>query len=184
MELSLARYWWVLLLRGIFALLFGALVIVWPMLALIWIVASFAVYALLDGAFAITAALTGGGGGHWWALLLEGVVGVTAGVLTLIWPEVTALALLWFIAAWAIATGVFEIVAAFRLRKVIEGEWLLALSGLLSVLFGIALFVFPTGGALALAWLIAAYALTFGVLMVALAFRLRALVRQTPVIVR
>ncbi len=159
------------------------MVIIWPILWWALVVASFAAYALLDGAFAIAAALTGRGAGHWWALLLEGVIGITAGVLTLFWPVVTGLALLWFIAAWAIATGVFEVVAAIRLRKEIAGEWLLALSGVLSVL-GVALFILPAEGALALAWLIAAYALTFGVLMVALAFRLRALARQTPVMVR
>jgi uncharacterized membrane protein HdeD (DUF308 family) len=184
MELSLARFWWVLLLRGVLAILFGVMVIIWPILWWALVVASFAAYALLDGAFAIAAALTGRGAGHGWALLLEGMIGITAGVLTLFWPVVTGLALLWFIAAWAIATGVFEVVAAIRLRKEIAGEWLLALSGILSVLFGVALFILPAEGALALAWLIAAYALTFGVLMVALAFRLRALARQTLAIVR
>jgi len=184
MEHSLARNWWVLLLRGVLAILFGIMVLIWPMLAWIVIVASFAVYALFDGVFAIAAAFGSRGGGHWWALMLEGVIGISAGVLTFFWPQITGLALLWFIAFWAIATGVLEIVAAFRLRREVAGEWFLALSGVLSVLFGLALIFLPAAGAVALAWLIAAYSLIFGVLMVALAFRLRAWARRTPFLVR
>jgi uncharacterized membrane protein HdeD (DUF308 family) len=177
MENSLARYWWVLALRGALAILFGALVVVWPALAWVVVVASFGAFALLDGVFAIVAAFAGGQG-RWWALLLEGVLGISAGVLTILWPGITQLALLFFIAYWAIATGVFEIVAAIRLRKVIEGEWALALSGFLSVLFGVALVILPGPGALAVAWLIAGYSLAFGVLMLVLAFRLRSFARQ------
>jgi uncharacterized membrane protein HdeD (DUF308 family) len=184
MELSLARNWWILLVRGILAIVFGVLVIVWPMLAWVVIVASFGAYALLDGTLALVSAISGRGGRHWWALALEGVVGIGAGVLTFYWPGATGLVLLWFIAYWAIATGVFEIFAAFRLRAEVQDEWLLALSGLLSVVFGAALILLPAAGALALAWLIAAYALLFGVLMVGLAFRLRRFVRQTPFIAR
>jgi len=173
---SLARYWWVLALRGVAAILFGALVIVWPALAWVVVVASFAAYAMMDGGFAIVSAFAGEG--RWWALLLEGVLGISAGVLTILWPGITQLVLLFFIAYWAIATGVFEIVAAIRLRKEIEGEWVLALSGVLSVLFGLALVILPGAGALAVAWLIAGYALAFGALMLAVAFRLRSFIRQ------
>jgi uncharacterized membrane protein HdeD (DUF308 family) len=177
MESSLARIWWVLALRGALAILFGVLVILWPALAWVVVVASFAAFALIDGAFAIVAAFAGGQG-RWWALLLEGVLGISAGVLTILWPGITQLVLLFFIAYWAIATGVFEIVAAIRLRKEIEGEWVLALSGVLSVLFGLALVILPGAGALAVAWLIAGYALAFGALMLAVAFRLRSFIRQ------
>jgi len=180
MEFSLARNWWVLALRGGLAILFGVLVIVWPFLAWLMVLASFAVYALLDGIFAIAAALTGRGQAPWWALMLEGVVGISAGVLTLFWPAVTEVALLFFIAFWAIATGVFEIVAAIRLRREIADEGFLAVSGVLSVLFGIALLAWPGAGALALAWLIAAYALSFGMLMLILAFQLRKFARHAP----
>ena len=168
---SLARYWWVLALRGVIAILFGAMVIVWPALGLLVLVALFAAYAMMDGVFAIVSAFAGQG--RRWALLLEGVFGISAGVLTLLWPGITALALLILIAYWAITTGVFEVVAAVRLRKEIEGEWALALSGILSVVFGVALLVMPGPGALAVAWLIAAYSLSFGVLLLVLAFRLR-----------
>jgi uncharacterized membrane protein HdeD (DUF308 family) len=106
-------------------------------------------------------------------LLLEGVLGISAGVLTILWPGITGLVLLFLIAYWAIATGIFEVVAAVRLRQEVAGEWLLALSGVVSVLFGVALLIWPAAGALAVAWLIAAYALASGALMLGLAFRLR-----------
>jgi uncharacterized membrane protein HdeD (DUF308 family) len=184
MEPSLARNWWVLLIRGILAILFGILVIVWPALAWIYIVASFAAYALIDGIFALASAFNGRGGNHWWALVLEGIVGITAGVLTFLFPAATELVLLWFIAFWAIGTGIFEMLAAFRMRMEVEGEWLLALSGILSVVFGVALILVPGAGALMLAWLVAAYALVFGVLMVGLALRLLSWRRRHPFIVR
>jgi len=178
MVFSLARNWWVLALRGVLALLFGVLVFLWPGLAWIVVVATFAAFALVDGTLAIVVAFTGQGQAPWWALLLEGLFGISAGVLTFLWPGLTELALLFFIAYWAIATGVFEVIAAIRLRKEIEGEWLLALSGILSVLFGIALVIMPGPGALAVAWLIGGYSFAFGVLMLVLAFRLRSLAKH------
>jgi len=178
MERTLARVWWALALRGALAILFGALVFFWPVIGWVAVVASFGAFALIDGTFAIVAALSGQAPGRWWALLLEGLLGISAGAITLFWPGLTALALLYFIAFWAIATGVFEVVAAIRLRKEIEGEWALALSGVLSVLFGMGLVAFPGAGALAVAWLIGAYSLAFGALMLALAFRLRGLARH------
>jgi uncharacterized membrane protein HdeD (DUF308 family) len=184
MEHSLVRNWWVVLLRGVLAILFGVMVLIWPLLGLVLMVASFGAYALLDGIFAIGAAFSSHGRGHAWALLLEGVVGIAAGVLTFFWPVVTGVALLMFIGVWAIATGVFEIIAAFRLRRAVAGEWMLALSGVLSVAFGLVLVFLPGVGALAVAWLIAAYALLFGVLMVGLAFQLRGFARRTPLITR
>ncbi|MGZ3433904.1 MAG: HdeD family acid-resistance protein, partial [Isosphaeraceae bacterium] len=135
-----------------------------------------------DGVFAIAAAVVGTTVGMpWWALLLEGVCGIAVGVLTFAWPGITALVLLYLIAFWAVVTGVFEMVAAIRLRKEIHGEWLLALSGVLSVLFGVALVVNPAAGALAVVWLIGAYAIAFGVLLIALGFRLRNWLRRVRV---
>jgi uncharacterized membrane protein HdeD (DUF308 family) len=163
----------VLALRGVVSIAFGVLVVLWPMLAWVVVVASFAAFALVDGFFALAAALTGQARGHWWALMLEGLLGITAGVLTFFWPGVTGLMLLFLIAYWAIATGIFEIVAAFRLRREIFGEWALALSGILSVLFGLALLILPGPGALAVAWLIAGYSFAAGIVYLVLAFRLR-----------
>src|SRR4051794_34974783 len=142
MVMILARNWWALALRGLFAVLFGIAAFAWPGITLGALVLLYGAYAFVDGVFAIAAALAGRTEGlPWWALLLEGVFGIAAGVIAFAWPGITALALLFLISAWAVVTGVFEIVAAVRLRKEIRGEWLLALSGVLSVLFGVALVV-------------------------------------------
>ena len=176
MSVILVRNWWSLLLRGLFAVLFGVLAFVWPGLTLTVLALLFGAYALVDGIFAVIAALNAPAGyEHRWVLLLEGVVGVIVGMLTFFWPGLTALALLYFIAAWAVVTGVLEVVAAVRLREVIRHEWLLVLGGSLSVLFGLALILMPVAGALAVVWLIGAYAVAFGVLLMALALRLRRL---------
>ncbi|MDP9364296.1 MAG: DUF308 domain-containing protein [Chloroflexota bacterium] len=169
---TLARSWWTLVLRGALAVLFGIVAWLFPDLTVGALVLLFGAYALVDGAFALVAAFSGGGGRRG-ALLLEGILGIAAGVLTIIWPDLTATALLFFIAAWAIITGVFEIVAAIELRCQIEGELLLALAGVASILFGVLAFIFPTGGALAVVWMIGSYAILFGVVLIALGFRLR-----------
>ena len=173
---TITHYWWVILLRGIFAILFGIAAFIWPGLTIEVLVLLFGAYALLDG---ILAAIVGiqqyGENERWWAVLLEGIAGIALGVLTLFWPGTTATVLLAFIAAWAIVTGVIEIVAAIQLRKVIQGEWMMILAGAASVLFGVLLVLQPTAGALALIWLIGAYAIVFGVLLSILAFELRRL---------
>jgi uncharacterized membrane protein HdeD (DUF308 family) len=174
---TLTRYWWAVALRGAVALLFGLLALIWPGITVIVLVALFGAYALVDGAFALGTAIFGrrdGAGGRGW-LVVEGIAGIAVGILTFAWPGVTALVLLWLIAAWALVTGVLEIVAAVRLRREIQGEWVLALSGVLSVLFGIVLIVWPAAGALAVVFLIAIYAIVFGVVLLALALRLRRL---------
>jgi uncharacterized membrane protein HdeD (DUF308 family) len=174
MVMVLARNWWALVLRGLFAVLFGITAFAWPGITLGALVLLYGAYSLVDGVFAVAAALVGRPRGMpWWALLLEGLAGIAVGIMTVAWPGITALVLLYLIAAWAVATGVFEIVAAIRLRKEIRGEWILALSGVLSVLFGLALVVNPGAGALAVVWLIGAYAIAFGILLIALGFRLR-----------
>jgi uncharacterized membrane protein HdeD (DUF308 family) len=174
MLVVLARNWWTLVLRGVLAILFGVMAFVWPGLTLGALVLLFGAYAFVDGAFAIAAALAGRTGGiPWWALLVEGLIGIGAGIATAVWPGITALTLLYVIAAWALATGVFEIVAAIRLRREIVGEWVLVLSGVLSILLGVGLALFPGTGALALVWYVGAYAIVFGVLLIALGLRLR-----------
>jgi uncharacterized membrane protein HdeD (DUF308 family) len=171
MVVGLARNWWAVALRGLFAVLFGVMALVWPGITLEVLVWLYGAYALADGIFAVIAALSGAG--ETWLLLLEGVVGIAAGVVTFLWPGITALILLFLIAGWAIVTGIFEIMAALRLRRTIRGEFWLVLSGILSVLFGLFLAIWPGEGALAVVWVIGLYAILFGVTLLALGFRLR-----------
>jgi len=169
---TLAQNWWTLVLRGVAAVIFGILAYVWPGITFTVLVLFFGAYALWDGVFALIAAFRTQAERRW-PLVLEGLVGIAAGVLTFIWPGAATLALLLIIGAWAFVTGIFEIVAAIRLREEIEGEWLLLISGLLSVLFGIALAIWPAAGLVAVTWLIGAYSIIFGVLLIVLGFRLR-----------
>jgi uncharacterized membrane protein HdeD (DUF308 family) len=179
MVIVLARNWWALALRGFLAVLFGIMAFALPGITLGALVLLYGAYALIDGIFAIAAALVGRTGGlPWWALLVEGLVGIAVGVMTFAWPGITALVLLYLIAAWAVVTGVLEIAAAIQLRREVRGEWLLALSGVLSVLFGLALVINPGAGALAVVWLIGAYAIAFGALLLVLGFRLRSFSRR------
>ena len=168
---TLARNWWALALRGLVAVLFGLLTFFVPAITLVTLVLLFGVYALLDGLFNVIAFLRVPA--HHWALLIEGVIGIAAGILTFAWPAITAIALLYVIAFWAIFTGIFEIIAGIRLRKAITNEWLLLMLGVPSLLFGMLILFAPGAGALAIVLWIGAYALVFGVSMLALAFRLR-----------
>ena len=171
--------WWALVLRGLAAIGFGVLAFLWPHITLTALVFLWGAYALVDGVLAIAAGVKSHGENkRWWVLLLEGILGVAAGVIAFVIPGITALVLLIVIAAWAMVTGVFEIAAAIQLRKFIKGEWLLALAGVASVLFGFALLLNPSAGAIALVWLIGAYAIVFGVLLIGLGLRLHSLVRS------
>jgi uncharacterized membrane protein HdeD (DUF308 family) len=170
----LSHNWWAIALRGVVAIAFGLLALFLPGLTLLSLVFLFAAYAIVDGAFSIVSgARRRPGRGRDWLLVLGGILGIVAGVIAFLWPGITTLVLLLIIAAWAIVTGVAEIVAAFRLRKEIEGEWLLVLDGAVSVVFGLFLALFPGAGALALVWLIAFFAIASGVMLLVLAFRLR-----------
>lgn len=176
----LSRNWWALALRGLAAILFGILAFAWPGITLFVLVIFFGAYLLVDGIFAIVAAVRAAGEeARWWLLLIEGVLGVVAGLVAFFWPGLTALALLYLVAAWAIVTGIMEIVGAIRLRQEIVGEWALILSGVLSFIFGVLLVVIPArAGLLSLTWLIGIYAIAFGVIMLVLAFRVRGLARS------
>ena len=170
----LARNWWLVILRGVAALIFGLLTLFNPPASLAVMILFFGAYALVYGAFAIFTAIANRRGERYWmALLVGGLASLALGVLTFLMPGVTALVLLYFIAAWALLTGISEIVAGIRLRKVIRGEWLLVLTGVLSIVFGVLLFVYPGAGALAVTLWIGAYATVIGILLIALGFRLR-----------
>jgi uncharacterized membrane protein HdeD (DUF308 family) len=169
----LARYWWLIMLRGIAAFVFGVLAFIWPGITLVTLILFWGAFMLVDGVLALANAIMGGGMGSRWWLALVGLAGVAAGVMTFLWPGVTALVLLWFMASWAIVLGIFQIIGAIQLRKEIDNEWTLILSGVVSVLFGVILFVAPGAGALGLVWVIAAYAIIFGVLMVMAGLRLK-----------
>lgn len=173
MLMTLARNWWAMALRGLAALIFGIAALIWPQATLTILILLFGVYAIADGILSIIAILRDRTYYQWWLLLLEGIVGITAGVLTFIWPEITGLVLLYVIAAWAIVTGILEIVAAIRLREEMTGEWLLILGGIVSVIFGVLLVIQPQAGALAVAWIIGIYAIFFGIVLLILSLRLR-----------
>jgi uncharacterized membrane protein HdeD (DUF308 family) len=176
---KISRNWWMFALRGLAAIIFGVVALILPEQALQALVLVFGAYALADGIFAMFAGIAARRYfERWWAMLLEGVAGVVIGLLTFFWPSITALALLYFIGAWALITGIFEIVTAIQLRRVITGEWMLILGGLLSILFGVLLFVFPAAGAVSVIWVIGMYAVVFGILEIIFAFRLHSLRRE------
>lgn len=167
--------WWLVCLRGLVAVMFALMTFVLPGISLAGLVLAFGAYAFADGVLTIVGAVRRRPStGPRWLTILNGLVGVSAGVATVLWPELTALALVFLIASWAIVGGVFEIVAAIRLRKEIQGEWLLALSGVLSIALGVSLVLFPGPGALALVIWMGAYSLVAGIALFALGVRLRA----------
>jgi uncharacterized membrane protein HdeD (DUF308 family) len=182
MLLLYAATWWSMILRGIAAIAFGILAFLWPGITLTALVFLWGAYALVDGVVAIAAGVKSHGEyKRWWLLLLEGLLSIVAGILAFALPGITALLLLVLIAVWAIVTGFFEIAAAIQLRKQIRGEWFLVLAGVCSILFGVLMLVNPFAGALAVVWLIGAYAVVFGALLVALGVRLHGLVKsQSP----
>jgi uncharacterized membrane protein HdeD (DUF308 family) len=180
MHLILAKNWWSLLLRGLVAIAFAVITLVSPGITLSALVLLFGAYALVDGVLSIVGAVRAARAHErWGVLVLEGLAGIAAFVITMVAPIVTALAMVWLVAAWAIVTGALEIMAAVKLRKLISHEWLLALGGVVSLILGILLIAMPVAGALALALWIGAYAFVFGVLMIALAFRLRTWTRSS-----
>src|SRR3712207_345107 len=171
---DLAPSWWALALRGLVAVLFGLAALFLPGLVLEVLILLFGAYALVDGILAIVAALESSGRGMRRPLLLiEGAIGILFGIVALFWPGLTALALLYVVAFWAIFMGIARIVMAIMLRREIENEWSIALSGVLSVILGIVLLLLPGAGLLAYTWLIGLLALAVGVALIYYAFRVR-----------
>src|ERR671910_2665106 len=170
-----AGHWWALALRGAIAIVFGLAALLRPGIALEALILLFGAYALVDGVFAIVGIFGGTRGGTpRWLLLIEGIAGILAGLIAFVLPGLTAVVLLYLIAAWAVVTGIFEIATAIRLRQEIRGEWALIIGGALSVLFGVILAVVsPFAAILSLTWLIGVYAVAFGILMLITAFQVR-----------
>ena len=175
----LGRIWWLAALRGVAAVIFGILALAYPGMTLVTLVLFFGAYVLVDGIASVATSIT-----NWrerddhWLMLLSGIAGIGIGIVTFRTPELTALILLMYIAAWALVIGVIQVAAAIRLRKEIEGELWLAASGILSILFAFALWLFPGAGALSLIWLIGGYAIVFGVMLIALSLKLRGWIQQ------
>lgn len=170
---GLAKNWWLILLRGLCAILFGILTFAWPGVTLFTLVILYGAFAFADGILSLIASIRGGAPAPRWWLALVGILGIAVGILTVLWPGITGIVLLFFIAGWAIANGIMEIIGAIRLRKEIDDEWWLIASGVLSVLFGVMIALRPGAGALALVFVIGTFAIIYGVMLVAFAFRLR-----------
>jgi uncharacterized membrane protein HdeD (DUF308 family) len=175
----LSRYWWITLLRGVFWILFALAIFLMPGVSLLTLTLMFGFFVLLDGVTKVASAFSGR---HeyvnWWVQLVAGLAGILVGILTFVSPGTTVLALILYIAIWAIATGILEIVTAIHLRKEIEGEFWLVLAGLATVVFGVLLVARPGVGALTVLWMIAAYALVIGVTLIVVAFRARSFVNR------
>jgi uncharacterized membrane protein HdeD (DUF308 family) len=176
---KLFHNWWLFGVRGVVAIIFGIMALVWPESMKVALVLLFGAFVLIDGCFAVaTSIATRKYFERWWALLLEGLVGIVIGLMAFFQTDITALVLLYYIAAWAILTGIFEIVAAIQFRHVIPGEWTYILNGIFSVILGILLFVFPDTGLVSLVWAIGIYAIIDGILEIVLAFRMHSLLKD------
>ena len=172
----LSRAWWVFLLRGVMAIVFGLGALLVPAITLSLAILIYGAYALADGVVATIGAFGGRSkGGFSWAVLLIGLLGIGAGLVTFVYPGLTALVLLYLIAGWSILRGIVEIAVAIELRKEIQGEGWLILAGLTSVLFGMFLVLRPGAGALAVLWIIGVFAIVFGIVNILLAMRLKGL---------
>jgi uncharacterized membrane protein HdeD (DUF308 family) len=176
---AVTRNWWAVGLRGLLGILFGIAAIAWPAAALWALIIVFGAYALVDGVFALVEAVM-----HWresrrWPLLIEGILGIIFGAIALVTPVIAVLAWVYVIAAWALVTGVLEVVNAIHLRKQISGEIWMLLSGLISIVFGLLLAFWPLQGALAVTWIIGIYAVIFGIFFVVLAFKLKGVNERT-----
>lgn len=176
---KISRTWWMFALRGLVAVIFGILALIWHEQVLQALVLVFGAFALVNGIMTIFAGLSSAPYfSRWWALLLEGTAGVICGLMGIFMPDITTQALMYLIATWALFTGIFEIVVAIQFRRELENEWMLILGGLLSIAFGILMFIYPAAGAVSITWLIGSYAIIFGISEMIFAFRLRGLSRD------
>lgn len=175
-ELALVNHWWIVLLRGIAAIIFAILAIFWPDFTLSLLILILAIYLLVDGVVAIFSAFKAAEKHHkWWLFLVEGLVSLTVGVLILVWPSITAILFVYLVGIWALVTGILEIWAAFSGQFEFGGKLLMSIAGILSALIGLILLIHPFEGVIVLVWIIGLYALIFGIVLIALSFQLRKL---------
>jgi uncharacterized membrane protein HdeD (DUF308 family) len=180
MENLSGRAWWMFALRGVVAIVFGLLALAWPGLTLLWLVALFAAFALISGGISIFGGIKSRkSGDHWWLAVILGIVSIGAGIIAVFHPDLTALVLVLLMGANAIVTGVLDIAIAMRLRREIRRGWVLVLAGLVSIAFGVLVFIYPAAGALAMVWLISLYAITAGILLLIAAAQARKASRDT-----
>jgi len=165
--------WWLLLLRGLAAIVVAVIAFVHPSDALVALVLVLGIYAFVAGVFAIAAAVAGAAGDYWWALLLEGILSIVAACIIWFWPIASTLAFVYFIAAWWIVSGIFQIAAGIQLRDIVNNEWLFIVGGIISIAFGVWVFRSGAQGVNATAYLIGIYFLLYGLVQAAVAFRLR-----------
>jgi uncharacterized membrane protein HdeD (DUF308 family) len=177
---ELARWWWTFILRGLLAILFGVIAFISPPATIAALVLLFGAWAMVDGIFHIAGAIRDRSRNRsFWLAVLEGVISIIAGALALAFPSLAAASLLLLISAWSIITGVVEVAAAVRLREQMTGELWLAIAGILSIVFGVLLFFFPTSGAITIVWILGSFAIAFGVSMIILGWRLRGVHQRT-----
>ena len=176
----LAKNWWLVEIRGVAAIAFGVLAFLWPGITLLVLVTLFAAYMLIDGVALLVSLRRAepATAGHRLAVGLMGILGVAVGIATIFWPGITALALLYLVAFWAITLGLTQVIAAIRLRREISGELWFVIGGLLTVVFGVFILLFPGTGLLSLVWIVGAWAVVFGITNLVLAWRLRGLHQQ------
>jgi uncharacterized membrane protein HdeD (DUF308 family) len=169
----LAQSWWLMAIRGLIAVLFGVVAFIAPIVTLLTLVFLFGAFAIANGILSLVLAYQAPKGSRLGGLIFGGILGIIAGLIAFLLPGITAFSLVILVGAWAMTTGVMEIVAAVKLRKIISNEWLLVLAGLASVAFGAIIFLMPAAGALALTWWIGAYAIAFGALLIVLSFKMK-----------
>jgi uncharacterized membrane protein HdeD (DUF308 family) len=178
LAIVMARAWWSFILRGVLAILFGLVCLLFPPVAIVGLATLFGFWLIIDGITRITGAWSARAHGSWWISLLEGLAGLLAGILAIIWPVITAVILTILVGAWAIVTGAMEVWMAIRLREQIRGEVFMVIAGLISILFGLYVIIFPGPGILSVLWLIAVFAIAFGISLIALGWRLRGIFQQ------
>ena len=175
MQHMIKNYRTMFLVRGLAAILFGVLTLVWPKISLTVLVLWFGIFAVISGITAVAAALRSRGEPHWGFLLFEGILGILAGVVALVWPGITALAFLFLIASWAILTGILELVAPLSFPMSVGRGLLSALSGIVSIVFGVLIAAQPAAGLLAVVWMIGIYAILVGIMHIVVYFESRSL---------